>query len=362
MKKITKYCVSIDWLQAHFFANDKKLFDSDFSVNKIFSIKKLEIKSPVFSKFIRISIQNRQEWEEIAILSYEPHSKILPEKSCHVKINNKYLYSSSLDSFFYTIADEFNLSFKSISRLDVAIDFLQFNSLTVPTFFKRFISRKYLKYKSVGFHMDGFASKSMPIHYLRFGSRSTPVHFYIYNKSKELREKHKKPHIEKKWKEYGLLHKTYDVWRMEFVLTPSKHGFITTDGDILQMNDLQIFQPEYLKDLLFSLIGRYAQFVINDGQKRKDRMQKISLFNDEPYHDKYLRVDDKQQSSRVDKMYIKKLYEMQQAWREYNTDKLSIDDAMHDYIRKKDLESWAIQNGIMKAEDYESLNAPTFAK
>jgi hypothetical protein len=334
-------CISIDWLQIHVKIFSLENLDAETSKNGTFRIVKKDINHRVFNQHRSIESNLTGEYEQCAVISYKPLSGILPVDSGHLKIINKYLYQTDLIRLLSALLIELGLSFKSVSRLDVAADFKQFYKLSVPQFFKRIINAKYLKLRSTSVHIDGTANRNLPVHYMRFGSKYSDVQFYIYNKSKELREKTKKPYIEDFWRNNGINPDTHDVWRLEFSLSPSSQAIVNSDtGETIQFNDIRIVEHDFIHTLFYSLLNQYAVFVKNDGQVRKERMKKIILFKKSLQPQLYMRVSEKKTSNRMDKVFIRMLDELNRAWREHNKDPIAVEDALSQYIEERDLCQW----------------------
>lgn len=335
-------CISIDWLQLHISLKNQPIFEGDLSPSGLFKLVKKDIRHNVFNSHREIYSNLSGEWEPCAVLSYEPLSHILPATSGHIKIINKFLYHSDLPRLVDTLLRELQLTFKSVSRYDLSCDFKQFaNNMSVPAFFRRVLYKKILKRHCTSIHIDGKLTKSFPIHYMRFGSNSSQVQFYIYNKSKELREKTDKPYIKEKWEKCNLNHKAYDIWRLEFVLHPSQFGIIKTDtGETIEFNNQNITDNDFIFHLFNALMFNYAAFVVNDGQQRKERMKKVQLFKWSKSEDLYLRITEKKTSNRMDKVFVKRLYQLNKAWREHNKDPIDVDSLLTQYIDERNLHDW----------------------
>lgn len=335
--------VSIDWLQIHIKIDVQKFSDAKTSKSGAFKLGKMDIRSNVFNQHREIFSNVSGNWEACAVLSFEPLSQILPVDSAHIKILNKYLYQSDLKRFVHFLLSDFGLRFQSISRLDVCRDFQKFDCGLLPeTFCNQFVAKKILKLQTCRFAVEGTINNSVSYHYLRFGTKSSDVQFYIYNKSKELREKTDKPYIRDGWKRNGLNADDLDVWRIEFVCHPSKYGAVEMEtGEIVGFNTLEILEDDLLNVLFYALLNRYAVFVRNDGKARKDRMKRIELFKPLlSITPAFVRVSDKTTSNRVDKMLIKKMYQLQQDWRESGEDNEDIGKILSEFIDRRDLNKW----------------------
>lgn len=306
-----------------------------------FSLEVKDIRHNIFENHIQINDAGRP----CAYLSYTPKSGILPPDSSHLKLDNKYLYQSDLRAFVDLLLVELKLDFKSVSRLDIALDLVKFHRISCPQFIKNFLSEQYLKRYACSFHLDGKAIRGKPIHYIRFGSKESHLQWYLYNKSKELREKTDKPYIRDQWELNGLPAKSRDIWRLEFSLKPSQFGVVESgSGEVIEFNNLDCLNADFLKRLFITLFRKECDFRMNDGQKRKDRMKKVELLRLEDCETVYKKVSNKLTSNRMDKVFIKKLYQLNQAWREQNrlkNDDLNFSDLLlADYVDDRGLVDW----------------------
>lgn len=350
-----KHCISLDWLQISCKVAEKDLLQKELSKNGTFKLISKDIKHNIFAKHIEIHGNAGNEFECVAVFSYQPLSGILPEDIGHLKIINKQLYQSDLIRLVNTILIELSLKFHAVSRLDIAFDFKKFQYSTVPQFFKGVSSGKILKRRVTGLHLDGRTTRNLNIHYMRFGSRSSEFLFYVYNKSKELRDKTMKPYIKDKWKEYKINDEHSDTYRIEFVLHPSKNGLVdTATGQLIQFTNLKlILSPEFQTNLFWTLFQTHFVFLKNDGQIKKCRMKTVNLLNVSPTENIYIRVSEKTTSNRTDKMLIKKMYQLSQSWREQK-ENITLLDAIKYEIENKDLYKWAEDKSIIKIEKQET--------
>lgn len=329
--------------------------EAEQSISGKYLLEKKDIKDRNFAKFVIVKTKNGDKYEPCAYVTYEPSSHILPEDSCHVKIDNKYLYQSDLKAFVEDILNELKLKYKSVSRLDVASDFVKFNRISVPQFYKNVLAKNYLKRYCTSFHVDGKLTRNMPVHYMRFGSKSSGLQWYLYNKSKELREKTDKPYIRENWTNHNLPHKSREIWRIEFVLHPSKDGVVDSEtGEAIGFDTLDFLETDFRKRLFSTLFDKHCDFRVNDGQQRKERMKKVELLKLENYQSVYQRITEKSSSNRMHKVHIKWLYQLNQNWRLQNPvidDKIMFTDLLlAGYIDNHDLTEWYNCNVIENTE------------
>lgn len=155
--------------------------------------------------------------EDFAELQCSPYSSIINPLSAIVRITNRWLYSGELWPLVDRLLEEFGLSFKSISRIDVCADFLSFKYNYKPEqLIKDFVSQKIRKVGRAVGTVD-FRQRRDGMHYngLKFGTRESDACVYLYNKSLELAEVKDKPHIRDAWRAAGL--EVQEGWKVETI-------------------------------------------------------------------------------------------------------------------------------------------------
>jgi hypothetical protein len=255
--------------------------------------------------------------EEFATIQEEPSSNILPKEAMIVKFSNRELYGQNLRGLVDAFLLDNNIKFKSITRLDLAIDFQKFATGDHPEkFIRKFMSCDYLKNGRGKYCIFGEQKQIHTFDYLRFGTKQSELNVYMYNKTKELEQVKDKPYIRKLWKEFGMI-ENKSVWRLEFSMKGKSCNFVDLDtGENFRL-DLSILDDNDLRKRVFSaLLKQYFEFKKNDGTRNKTRMQTIVLFENFDVVLKPLYLPKEPCSSKADKVFIKKLYQLDQELRE----------------------------------------------
>lgn len=295
-----KYCISVDWLQLYCNVDHLNLKTS-------FDI----IKAPFQTRQFRNLFYINFEKEAIAELVTEPVSHIIPRNTGILKIANRVLYRSDLLDLVKALLTDLNIEFINITRIDLAIDFNTFkHNLHPEKLINNFVKDIYLKVGRGKFSIFGEQKNKTTFQTLRFGTRSHPVNSYLYNKSEELKQKQDKPYIRAKWKAYNL-DLTRDVWRLEISITSQGCHYVNLNTGEQQRINLSILDDiNLLHDTFFSYVYQYFRFKKNDGKANKSRMRDIELFNQvEPKFKPYY-IPELTGSNRADKIFIKKLYQL----------------------------------------------------
>lgn len=247
--------------------------------------------------------------EYVAILESEPRSLILKEKSCLLKIENHILYEKNCFLKIDSLISAIGFNYLSISRLDIAVDFVTFeNSLKPETLINGFMREKYLRNGRGKYMVIGEQKNVKSVEYLRFGSKSSEINTYLYNKSKEMRDVRLKQHIAEAWKDLQN-DNDQDVWRLEHSLKSQACNYLDErTGEIVKLNLDVIRDDQVLLNLFASLTGKYFNFKINDGQQNKSRMRSKVLFHFDNVSLKRINFVTKKDITRADKVFLKRLY------------------------------------------------------
>lgn len=273
--------------------------------------------------------------ERFAVLEHQPHSSILDPKAALLKIENRFLYSSSLGISLRYLISIIGTNVKSISRLDIAIDFNYFIKKLYPEkLIQNYMKRKVLKRGRGKFTVSGQQQDTNRFHYLKFGSRSSPVQAYLYNKTKEMEDVKFKNYIFNSWKNAGLdIEK--NTWRLEFSLKSEATTFLDeSSGEIIKLTWENAIKQNVLRQLASALTDQYFTFVIPNGQPRITRMPKLQLLNLENSTIKRIKLTDEKDITRRDKVFLKNLYFEKTLNKESNIKYSNVAKKMLDTITK----------------------------
>lgn len=324
--------ITLDWLQVHV-RSVKDNYPAEIGIYKI-------VRQVFRTKQFKNVDYIYKNGEGVATLVGLPHSGILKPDSGLLKIENKFLYQSNVKDMLTEIISVLGLSFINVTRLDIASDFISFkNNLLPESFIHSFLIGKYLKLRKSKFSVYGMHERKTQFQYIRFGSSSSPICYYLYNKSVELRERKKKPHIEQLWKENNF-DLTNDVWRLEFRLQSGQSGLISTEtGEVLPVKMIEVLDNYH--EVYAALFWKYFDFRYEDGQAKKDRMKKIPLLDISRPERNYMRLFDKIESNRMDKIFIGKMVGLNNELR--GTDfSLNVESQklLSQFVNSRDLKEW----------------------
>lgn len=325
--------LNIDWLQ---------LYCTGVISDVVgYKIERMEYSTRVF-KFIDVISLNGKK---ICTATHTPFSSVLEKDMVIVKFENHLLYEKELFLVVDNFLRDFNLTYKSISRLDIAADFNTFyKKRNVQDFLDAFMKNDVRKIGKANYKLQGCQKSYHIVDYLRFGGNSSEVSAYIYNKTKELTEKKMKSYIVDTWRSSGLDVEAV-VWRLEFSVKSSAIKMLDKQSGDLQDISLENIKDKCFREKMFmALYEKYFCFRTNTGQTNVSREKKIVLFKNNFADTERYFVRGLGDASRADKIFIKKMEqsncELREIKKYYREQENNI---LFDFIVEKGLEDYYLQ-------------------
>jgi hypothetical protein len=347
--------ISIDWETLHVSLSFKNFNERQF---KTLYCERQPIQTRNFCSVW--DIYDKGTNEIVAVLACEPRSAMcMKENSGLLKIINKYLYNKDLIVWVEMLMQELALGFINLTRIDIAMDFLSFDTMTCPEFIGGCIGNsdappKYIKtlankIKAMGESVTvkdgelvgGFTS-------LKYGMETSDICYYLYNKTLELEQVKDKPWIKDHWKANGWDGKK-DVWRLEFSLKSTTDGLQIVDPDTGE-TELFTFKSlslmDHIEKIYSYLFNRYFSFVHVEQTKRgkykkQCRCKKVVLFNQLKMIGVRIGLSAKKDSSRSDKVFLKKFKQLNEELRGVDRELGIIGNEIFAFVAmSKDLGSW----------------------
>lgn len=306
-----KKAIFIDWFQCTFIC---ELFNVT-ERRKSFVPKLRDQGTATWHNILDIYYNNKI----IFVVCYGPRAAFLNSNLILVKVINEALYTENWQQLLMDFEKVYDLKFNNITRLDVCVDFINFNNELKPhLLIEGFLKGDYIKSGKGKFSVIGNYNKALDLNYLRFGEPSGDISAYLYNKSKELREVKTKPYITDLWKQL-FDHKEEEVWRLEFSLKLPKiilkdltNKTTTIVDHYLHINTLT------LNHIFAHFLHTNFRFFINEGYDRKDRNTELVLFSKEKLESRRLRLYHKSDGTRSDRILINKVLRSDRELREYD--------------------------------------------
>ena len=297
--------------------------------------------------------------EEFAVCTSEPQSSIIDKDLIIIKVINKWLYDSEVLTLIKDWLEFIKVENIKLSRLDLAIDFEEFElNLQPETFIKRFVKEQYLKQGRSTFKLIGDVDEQLTFDYLSFGKKTSNINCYLYNKTKELNEVKMKPYITELWKNKEMGFKN-NVWRLEFSLKNLSDTMIFKNtGELKELNYISIFDKYFLHNVYYSLVKKYFNFKIHGVDRNKSRLKDLMLFNEDYEEVVQINIHEKFDSNRLDKYLLKRLEFMFSELREKDIDLFkNIEKVKNNFMEKKNLEKYYYEklkprSELLQNQDY----------
>jgi hypothetical protein len=334
-------CISIDWLQLNCSRSGGKLADMAGK----YKIVKLDHQTRHFKSVYEVYLFKNC----VASIAMEPHSSVLAPDMALLKIENKYLYNSELSEFVEDLLKSLSLQLNNITRLDLALDFNYFCDGTHPAkFIKEFLYSNIIKHGKSKYKVMGAQDANLTFEYLKFGSETSIISYYLYNKSKELAEKKNKPWITDTWKA-NAINTDIDVWRLEFSIKSNLNELMNLEtSEAWSMNKLIVLTENLKLSLMNCLLQKYWLFSFPHDDKNRSRWPKIKLFDLDTAKCILIRLSEKKESNRSDKIFLKKLVEYSDEMRgqDFNNS-IFADQLIKHAITSRGLVKWAKEKQLI---------------
>lgn len=303
-------CVNLDWLEVHAREPIGMSLDCYFFQNLGYTVDIRDYGTRVYREMFTILAPNGCGLLEIR---RNPASQgvtgIHDSNECHIRLCNRSCYFDNAALFLYNFLEKHGYYNVRISRVDICLDFIQFDKGDDPAaFVRRYFRHKYAKINQGRISSHGEDNWSgQDWNSLSWGSKSSSVTTKLYNKTLELYDKktnrYGKPYIREAWFRCGLIDniaectkdgEKVDVWRVEFSLKSSVKNWvpINLNGQTKKIqslrNDLQVYSSREKILIMFASLARhYFHFKIYEDGKRKDRCEDKVLFEFKPTESVY---------------------------------------------------------------------------
>lgn len=266
-------CINLDWLEIFAEEPAKTPHDAEYFRRSGYKVKERAYGTPQYREMFTI-IADGQEIFEIRRNPYSIKSQggIFKENSCHIRLCNRTCYEEDPVNHLRAFMVAHDYTYKSISRIDIALDFNKFDNGEKPeAFIMRYMRGKVSKVNqsNVSAHGTDWWSKRV-FNSLKWGSPSSPVTTKLYNKTLELKHGEDKPYIRQAWETAGL-DTTQDVWRVEFSLSAQMQTLQSLkSGEMFKKSLLHYDTRERLLKQFGILQNKYFDFRKMQVNRKKD--------------------------------------------------------------------------------------------
>ena len=307
MDKEFQRCCNIDWLQVYLEeSHDFFPCNAEFFERQGWDVRVREYGTSVYKEVFELRDKYGHPMFEITrnprINSQKMHGA-MNEANCHLRLSNRTCYYDNPLQLLRDFLIQYDYEFISITRLDVCLDFIKFDSGLKPDdFIKRYMAHVYTKIQQshLSAHaMDEWHGRTWES--LSWGSPSSIIKTKIYNKTKELEHEGDKPYIRQAWMQCGLISNFQDntlrlnngkivkptIWRIEFsIKAGGTRTYILEDNSTSKRQAKMM--PHRLQDWdnrekcfynWACLASCYFRFKKYKSNVRKDRCEDVRLFD-----------------------------------------------------------------------------------
>ena len=252
---------------------------------------------------------------KVAVLENRPHSSVLDHRSALLKIENRLLYDTYLFDYIDLLITALNAKITNISRLDIALDFINFyNNLPPKSLINKFLRGDYVRNGRGKFTVIGNQQNVAEVEYLRFGSKTSDINVYLYNKTKEMSDVAHKQYIADRHAQLDNKNNA-DVWRLEISLKSQALQYVDKfTGEIFKINLKTLRCQASIVEIFNSLILKHFEFKYAGKDKNKSRLKTVKLFNFDSANYERIKTVVKKDVTKKDKMLLKSMYQFQKKY------------------------------------------------
>lgn len=295
-------CVNLDWLEVHAREPVSVPHNAEYYRVNGWIVHEREYGTRVYREMFTL---DGTDGEPLLEIRRNPASQGLNGihdcNECHIRLVNRSCYFDNAAEAFNNFLQQYGYTDIRISRVDICLDFTEFDKGDNPqAFVRRYFRHKYAKINQgrISSHGDDTWT-GQEWNSLSWGSKTSAVGTKMYNKTMELYDQKtdsfKKPYIRQAWLLCGMiddwLRVTKDgnpvqVWRVEFSIRSAVKNWVPIEIDGNEKNYQSIRNTlecyagrDRLLVMFASLANHYFHFKKYKQGKRKDRCPDKILFD-----------------------------------------------------------------------------------
>lgn len=295
-------CINLDWLEVHAREPIDQPRHANYYRHLGFIVHEREYGTRVYREMF---VLDGSDGNPLLEIRRNPASQglngIHDPNECHIRLVNRTCYFDNAATLFRKFLDDNGYTDVRISRVDICMDFTQFDKGDDPqAFVRRYFRHKYAKINQgrISGHGDDTWT-GQEWNSLSWGSKTSAITTKMYNKTMELYDQktdsYGKPYIRQAWCLCGLIDDmqrctkdgvSVNVWRVEFSIRSAVRNWvpIEIDGDAKNYqsirNTLECYEGrERLLVMFASLANHYFHFKKYKQGQRKDRCSDKVLFD-----------------------------------------------------------------------------------
>lgn len=272
-----KRCINLDWLEVYCLEIAPRT--PQYFTDRGYEVRVRAYGTPQYAQMFTI-YDGKFPMIEIRRNPYSLRKQggIFPDNACHIRLSNRACYLISPVRYLYNFMLAHGFRYQSISRIDIALDFNNFDDGTDPAdFIGRYMRNEISKINQCNIHSHGSDHwNGRTWNSLKWGAPTSAVSTKLYNKTLELKEGKDKFYIRDAWAEASL-DITRDVWRIEFSINSQSQTLKDKQTGGYIKKSISDYETRF--QLLFHwevLASKYFHFKERVGDKRKDRCPDIA--------------------------------------------------------------------------------------
>lgn len=266
-------CINLDWLEIFAEEPANKPLDAEYFRASGYKVKERQYGTPQYREMFTLLADGHELFE----IRRNPYSLkreggIFNHNACHIRLCNRTCYEEAPIDHLRAFMIAHNYTYKSIARIDIALDFNLFdNNMKPENFIMQYMRGRISKVNQTNVSAHGTDTWSQRVfNSLKWGSPSSPVTTKLYNKTLELKQGEDKPYIRECWQAAGL-DPGKDVWRVEFSLSSQMQTLqALKSGEMFKKSILHYDSRERLLRQFYILQRKYFDFRKLQTNRKKD--------------------------------------------------------------------------------------------
>lgn len=312
-------CVNIDWLEVYCLEPVQPR-DASYFEQMGYGVRVRSYGTPNYREMFTLIDEGHRFIEVRRVpVSLRKDGGIFVDGSCHIRLSNRSCYLRNPVQVMAEFILAHGYTYKSVSRIDICLDFQLFDNGWVPQFFvDGFMRGEYQKINqcNIAAHgKDGWHERAWGS--LKWGAPTSAVTTKLYNKTKELAEVADKPYIREVWQAVGFA-AGVDVWRVEFAIKSQSNALLSSEEQTIITRSLDAYSGKDRQFFQFCVYAnKYFHFKQREytrtGQlKQKNRCADVPLFSFSGREKFYTptRLVWQPEAGRTEKLLAKRLFDM----------------------------------------------------
>ena len=266
-------CINLDWLEIYALEPMTQPHDAEYFKAHGYKVKVRAYGTPQYQEMFTLYADGMELFEvRRNPYSIKEQGGIFPRNACHIRLCNRTCYEIDPVNHLRAFLLTHDYTYKAISRIDIALDFNEFdNGMKPENFIQKYMRGKIAKINQSNVSAHGTDEWARRVfNSLKWGSPSSPVSTKLYNKTLELKQGEDKPYIRQAWETAGL-DTSRDVWRVEFSLTAQMQTLKSLkSGEMFKKSIIHYDSRERLLKQFYILAAKYFDFRTLQTNRKKD--------------------------------------------------------------------------------------------